>query len=133
MAVDGKRPVRSENIALCRRSDGGTMEVWRTVVGSSWSSYWSSDSVLPKAGGPGEVSKAGEPSEGSKAGEPSEGSKAGGPGEVLKAGGPGEVSFAGAGWGLVFDRVVANTSCFCALLSDGFCLVDLMPDLDAVM
>ena len=106
MAVDGKRPVRSENIALSRRSDGGTMEVWRTVVGSSWSSYWSSDSVLPTAGGPGEVSK---------------------------AGGPGEVSLAGAGGRLVFDRVVANTSCFCALLSDGFCLVDLMPDLDAVM
>ena len=124
MAVDGKRPVRSENIALCRKSDGGTMEVWRTVVGSSWSSYWSSDSVLPTAGGPGEVSKAG---------GPGEVSKAGGPGEVSKAGGPGEVSLAGAGGRLVFDRVVANTSCFCALLSDGFGLVDLMPDLDAVM
>jgi hypothetical protein len=79
---------------------------------------------LPTAGGPGEVSKAG---------GPGEVSKAGGPGEVSKAGGPGEVSLAGAGGRLVFDRVVANTSCFCALLSDGFCLVDLMPDLDAVM
>jgi hypothetical protein len=49
------------------------------------------------------------------------------------AGGPGEVSLAGAGGRLVFDRVVANTSCVCALLSDGFGLVDLMPDLDAVM
>ncbi len=105
MAVDGKRPVRSENIALSRRSDGGTMEVWRTVVGSSWSSYWSSDSVLPGAGGPGEVSLAGDEDET----------------------GP------GAGGRLVFDGVVANTSCFCVLLSDVFGLVDLMPDLDAVM
>ncbi len=52
----GKRPVRSENIALARRSDdGGTTQVWRTVVGSSWSSYWSRDSVAPGAGGPGEI------------------------------------------------------------------------------
>ena len=105
MAVDGKRPVRSENIALSRRSDGGTMEVWRTVVGSSWFSYWSSDSVLPTAGGPGEVSLDGDEDE----------------------------TGSGAGGRLVIDRVVANTSCCCVLLSDVFGLVDLMPDLDAVM
>jgi hypothetical protein len=105
MAVAGKRPVRSENIALSRRSDGGTMEVWRTVVRSSWSSYWSRDSVLPGAGEPGELSSAGDEDET----------------------GP------GAGGRLGFDRVVANTSCFSVLLSDVFGLVDLMPDLDAVM
>ncbi len=40
IAVAGKRPVRSENIALSGRSDGGRMQVCRTVVGISWSSYW---------------------------------------------------------------------------------------------
>ncbi len=50
----GKRPVRSENIALSRSSDGGRMQVCRIVVGSSWSSSWSSDSE-PTAGGPGEL------------------------------------------------------------------------------
>jgi hypothetical protein len=57
------------------------------------------------------------------------------------AGGPGEVSWAGdaarsgpgAGWRLKFDRVVANVSCFSFLLSDVLGLIDLMPDLDAVM
>ncbi len=46
-----KRPVRSENMALLRSSDGGRMRVCRIVVGSSWSSYWSSDSE-PTFGGP---------------------------------------------------------------------------------
>jgi hypothetical protein len=89
MAVAGKRPVRSENIALSRRSDGGTMQVWRTVVGSSWSSYWSRDSVAPGAGGPGEVWSDGDESRT----------------------GP------GAGGRLEFARVVANTSCLSVLLS----------------
>jgi hypothetical protein len=81
------------------------MQVWRTVVGSSWSSYWSRDSVPPGAGGPGEVSSACD--------------------EAWT--GP------GAGGCLEFDRVVANTSCFSFLLSDVLGLVDLMPDLEAVM
>jgi hypothetical protein len=34
---------------------------------------------------------------------------------------------------LELDRVVANTSRFSVLLSEVFGLVDLMPDLDAVM
>ncbi len=74
-------------------------------MGSSWSSYWSRDSVLPRAGGPGEVSLAGD----------------------ADRTGP------GAGWRVEFDRVVANASCFSFLLSDVLGLVDLMPDLDAVM
>ncbi len=57
------------------------------------------------------------------------------------AGRPGEVRSAGdevragsvAGGRLEFDRVVANTSCFSFLLSEVFGLVDLMPDLEAVM
>ena len=95
IAVAGKRPVRSENIALSRRSDGGTMQVWRTVVGSSWSSYWSRDSVPPGAGGPGEVSLAGDAART-------------GPGAARR---------------LEFDRVVANASCFIFLLSDVLGLV----------
>ncbi len=105
MAVAGKRPVRSENIALARRSDGGTMQVWRTVVGSSWSSYWSRDSVAPGAGGPG----------------------------AIWSGGDDCRTGLGAGGRLELDRVVANTSCFSVLLSEVFGLVDLMPDLDVVM
>jgi hypothetical protein len=105
IAVAGKRPVRSENIALSRRSDGGTMQVWRTVVGSSWSSYWSRDSVPPGAGGSGEVSSAGDEAR----------------------------TDLGAGGRLEFDRVVANASCFGFLLSDVLGLVNLMLDLDAVM
>ncbi len=72
---------------------------------SSWSSYWSRDSVLSGAGGPVEVSSAG---------------------DEAKTG-------PGAGGRLGFDLVVANTSCFSFLLSDVFGLVDLMPDLDVVM
>ncbi len=97
--------MRSENIALSRRSDGGMVQVCRTVVRSSWSSYWSRNSVPPGAGGPGEVSSAG---------------------DEARAG-------PGTGGRLEFDRVVANTSCFSFLLSEVFNLVDLMPDLDAVM
>ena len=105
MAVAGKRPVRSENIALARRSDGGTMHVCRTVVGSSWSSYWSRDSVASGAGGPSEIWSGGDDSR----------------------------RATGAGGRFELDRVVANTSCFSVLLSEVFGLVDLMPDLDAVM
>ncbi len=36
IAVAGKRPVRSENMALLRSSDGGRMRVCRIVVGSSF-------------------------------------------------------------------------------------------------
>ncbi len=102
----GKRPVRSENIALFRRSDGGTMQVWRTIVGSSWSSYWSRDSGLENDSG-----------------------------EFMVLDSDGDESRTGPGAGgrLEFDRVVAHTSCFSVLLSDVFGLVDLMPDLDAVM
>ena len=35
IAVAGNRPVRSENIALSRKSDGGRMQVCKIVVGSS--------------------------------------------------------------------------------------------------
>jgi hypothetical protein len=119
IAVAGKRSVRSENIALSRKSDGGMMQVCRTVVGSSWSSYWSRDSVPPGAGWPGEVLNTG----------------------VEGRTGP------DAGRRLEGARVVANTSCFgfkgAGGLSDGewfrlfldevFGLVDLMPDRDAVI
>jgi hypothetical protein len=125
MAVAGKRPVvRSENIALSRRSDGGRMQVYRTVVGSSWSSYWSSDSIPTGAGGPGEVSS-----------------------DVLLC----AVREAGtgpcAGGRLACDRVVARTSYaendgagelgeeerLRLLLTGVFGLVYRIPDLDAVM
>jgi hypothetical protein len=74
-------------------------------VGSSWSSYWSRDSVASGAGGPSEIWSGGDDSR----------------------------RATGAGGRLELDRVVANTSCFSVLLSEVFGLVDLMPDLDAVM
>jgi hypothetical protein len=55
VAVAGKRPVRYENIAVSRSSDGDKMQVCRIVVGSSCTAYWSSDSAPTEAGGPGEV------------------------------------------------------------------------------
>jgi hypothetical protein len=54
IAVAGKRPVRSENKALARRSDGFRMHVCKIVVGSSCSSYWSSASG-PTVGRSGEL------------------------------------------------------------------------------
>ena len=56
LAVAGKRPVRSENRALVRSSDGFRMRVCRIVVGSSWSSYCSSASE-PSTCGLGELSE----------------------------------------------------------------------------
>jgi hypothetical protein len=52
IAVAGKRSVRSDNMTLSRRSDGDMMQVCRIVVGSSRSSYCSSDSATTGAGGP---------------------------------------------------------------------------------
>ncbi len=56
IAVTGKHPVRSENMAVSRSTDGGSMRVCRIVVGSSCVAYWSSDSELSVTGGPGAVS-----------------------------------------------------------------------------
>jgi hypothetical protein len=56
MAVAGQRSVRSENMAVSRSSDGGSMQVCRIVVRSSCVAYWSRDSEPSGASRPGEVS-----------------------------------------------------------------------------